>query len=451
MMSSRRRRLMMISTHGYVSAHPEFGKPDTGGQVVYVLELSRHLARLGYQVDILTRRFERQPETEKVDDQVRILRFRCGGPKFIGKETLFRHLPEWVVNAQAYIQKKRLTYEFINSHYWDAGVAGYALSQQLSIPHIHTPHSLGAWKRDNMDGDPAELESRYNFDERVREERILMQEADGVVATTPQQRDILRGADYGLPLEAIAVIPPGYDDSRFFPVSSASRDAIKRDFGYEGRFVLALGRLARNKGYDLLIRAMAPVCERFDDAKLMLAIGSTNPSEDEVEQLAQLKALAEELGISDRVVFQDYIPDDALADHYRMANVFALSSRYEPFGMTAVEAMACGTPTVITTQGGLWEQVVWGVEAIYADPFDPAAYGQAICNVLQFPEVAGRMSKLGSHKARERFTWTGIAQQVLQLFERRRNDDGVRTAKKAKSVEMALQAAAAGAGAETYF
>lgn len=446
MMAPRRRRLMMISTHGYVSAQPEFGKPDTGGQVVYVLELSRHLARMGFAVDILTRRFEKQPETERVDESVRILRFRCGGSDFIGKEFLWRYLPEWVNNAQAYIQKKRLTYEFINSHYWDAGVAGLSLSERLKIPHIHTPHSLGAWKRDNMDGDPAELEAKYNFNERVREERVLMEEAEGVVATTPQQRDILLGPDYGLPPEAIAVIPPGYDDSRFYPVSSATRDAIKRELGYEGRHVLALGRLARNKGYDLLIRSMVPVFERLDDVKLMLAIGSTNPSEDEVEQLAQLKALAEELGVSERVVFHDYIPDDKLADHYRMADVFALSSRYEPFGMTAVEAMACGTPTVITTQGGLWEQVVWGVEAVYADPFDPPAFGHAICAVLQHPEVSARLGKLGSHRSRERFTWTGIAQQVLTLFERRRSDEGVRNRKTAKAASDVVPIAVASGG-----
>ncbi len=87
-------------------------------------------------------------------------------------------------------------------------------------------------------------------------------------------------------------------------------------------------------------------------------------------------------------MFRDYIPDDQLADYYRAADVFALSSRYEPFGMTAVEAMACGTPTVVTTEGGLWEQVTWGLEALYANPFDPEAFGHAIATVLQHPRVA---------------------------------------------------------------
>lgn len=417
-MSPRKlQRIMMISTHGYVSAEPEFGMPDTGGQVVYVLELSKCLARLGYQVDIYTRRFEGQPATEKVDERVRILRFPCGGKDFIPKETLCEHIPEWVTNAERHIRSKNLKYQFINSHYWDAGLAGQALANRLHVPHFHTPHSIGAWKRQNMDGDPQELERLYNFNKRVREEKVIFDECDLVIATTPQQRDLLQDGECDVALEKIRVIPPGYDDTRFFPVSRATRQALKREFNMEGRVVMAVGRIAQNKGYDLLIRSMVPVFKRIEDARLILAIGSTHPNESELQQLSQMKALAAELEIADRIEFRDYIPDEELADFYRAADLFALSSRYEPFGMTAVEAMACGTPAVITTEGGLWEQVTWGLEAIYANPFDPEAFGHSIAQVFQFPRLAGQLSKFGSQKARSRFTWTGIAQQLLNVLQ----------------------------------
>jgi mannosylfructose-phosphate synthase len=411
------KRIMMISTHGYVAANPEFGKPDTGGQVVFVLELSRNLGRLGYDVDIYTRRFEGQPECEQLDEKVRVLRIPCGGNAFIPKETLCDHIPEWVHNALEYMSANDLSYSFINSHYWDAGLAGQSLSHKLHVPHLHTPHSIGAWKRDNMDGDPEDLERKYNFRQRIREEKVIYDECDVLLATTPQQRDILQNSAYDVPIEKIRVIPPGYDDSRFFPVSLASREAVKRELDAEGPIVLALGRMAHNKGYDLLIRSMPAVVERVPDTRLLLAVGATSPSEREKEQIAELHQLADELGIADHVIFRDYIPDDLLADYYRAADVFALSSRYEPFGMTAVEAMACGTPTVITTEGGLWEQVTWGLDAIYANPFDPAAYGQAIATVLQYPRVASQLAKFGSQKARAKFTWTGIAQQLLSVMD----------------------------------
>ena len=429
MSKSDEKRIMMISTHGYVSANPEFGKPDTGGQVVYVLELAKCLARLGYEVDVYTRQFEDQPLHDEISDRVHVIRIPCGGPDFIPKETLCDHIPEWVENAYAFIKDNERQYAFINSHYWDAGLAGQALANQLAIPHLHTPHSIGAWKRDNMDGEAEELELKYNFKKRIREEKVIYDECDVLIATTPQQRDILEASEYDVPLEKIKVVPPGYDDTRFFPVSLATRHALKSELEAEGPIVLALGRMAHNKGYDLLLRSIPVVFNRIKDARLMLAVGSTEPTKRELEQVDELRQLAHQLGVLDRVIFRDYIPDELLPDYYRIADVFCLSSRYEPFGMTAVEAMACGTPTVITTEGGLWEHVTWGLEAIYANPFDPGAFGHAIADVLQYPGVGSQMARAGAQKARARFTWTGVAHQLLHVLAgveprlRRKEDD----------------------------
>ena len=115
-------RIAMVSTHGYVAAQPPLGALDTGGQVVYVLELSKKLAQLGHEVDIWTRGFEGQPEIEHVAEQVRIIRAPCGGQDFIAKEYLYEKLPEWEENTLQFIKTHGLKYEFINSHYWDAGV-----------------------------------------------------------------------------------------------------------------------------------------------------------------------------------------------------------------------------------------------------------------------------------------------------------------------------------------
>jgi mannosylfructose-phosphate synthase len=411
---------MMISTHGYVAAEPEFGKPDTGGQVVYILELSKCLARMGYHVDILTRRFDNQPFKDDVAERIRIVRVPCGGPNFIPKEVLCDSIPEWVENASRWMQLESRQYRLINSHYWDAGLAGQALANRFGVAHVHTPHSIGSWKRDNMGGDPEEMEKKYNFKTRIREEKVIYDECDLLIATTPAQRDLLNDGCYDVPLDKIRVIPPGYDDQRFYPVSLSTRNMLKKTLGLDGRVVLALGRMAKNKGYDLLLRAMPAVFHRVPDAMLVLAVGSTEPSDAERELIRGLRELADELGIADRVVFKDFIPDHELADYYRAADVFALSSRYEPFGMTAIEAMACGTPTVVTTEGGLCEHICWGIEALYANPFDPEAFGHAVAAVMQHPKVWAQLSKFGPRKARSAFTWTGIAQQLLVSLETRR-------------------------------
>lgn len=415
-------RIAMISTHGYVAAVPPLGAADTGGQVVYVLELSKKLAQLGYEVDIWTRRFENQPEYDVVNDRVRVIRVACGGPGFIEKEYLYQHLPEWNEHALRFIAKYGLKYSFINSHYWDAGVAGQHLSDVLNVPHVHTPHSLGLWKQRQMEkdypGDSAKFEKQYNFTRRVVEERKLYADCHLVVATTPPQLDFII-SDYSVPAEKVRMVPPGYDDNRFYPVGEASRQAIRQRLGFSGSVVLALGRLARNKGYDLLIEAFAVLAARHPDAELYLAVGGGDMNDFETRLMGELRALVAQSPAADRIKFGSFIAEEELPDYYRAADLFVLSSRYEPFGMTAIEAMASGTPTVVTVHGGLYRALSFGRHALFADPFDKEDLGITMAKVFRHPRLRGRLARMGAHKARSLFTWTGIAQQLVAAVEHR--------------------------------
>lgn len=416
-------RIALVSTHGYVAAEPPLGAVDTGGQVVYVLELGKKLAQLGYIVDIWTRRFEQQPEIDRIDDRVRVIRASCGGSGFLAKEYLYRHLGEWAENALRSIRRQELSYAFVNSHYWDGGMAGQQLADALGIAHLHTPHSLGLWKQRQMltdfPDDARRFEEVYNFGARIHHERQLFREADLVIATTPAQTDMLR-ADYDVPLEKLRVVPPGYDDTRFFPVGEASRELLRKKLGFSGKVVLSVGRLARNKGYDLLIQAFKEILVRVPEASLHLAIGGEKLGPRETAVLQECQALVAELGLEDRVRFAGFVPDAELPDLYRAADAFVLSSRYEPFGMTAVEAMACGTPTIVTTHGGLFRLVRFGIDGLFADTFDAADLGLTIMKALRHRKLAERLSRNGAQTARSLFTWTGIAQQIVGAFEDRR-------------------------------
>jgi mannosylfructose-phosphate synthase len=417
-----RRRSAMISTHGYVAALPPLGAPDTGGQVVFVIELSKQLARLGYKVDIWTRRFDNQPETEVVDDNVTILRVPCGSKEFIPKEQLYKNIPEWVENALRLIKKQSLSYYFINSHYWDAGLAGQSLSNALNIPHLHTPHSLGSWKKSQMEDaapeDTEKLEEQFNFTTRVRHEQRLFHECDMVIATTPPQSDLI-ASDYGVAPAKIRMIPPGYDDNRFFPVSEASRQGIRTEMNYQGPVIASIGRLARNKGFDLLIRAFTIVATRIPEAKLRLAVSMQSSDHGDSRMLEELHELVIEHNLQDKVLITESLPDEQMADYYRAADVFALSSRYEPFGMTAIEALASGTPTVVTTRGGLYRALDFGVHALYTDTEDIEEFGICLLQALKYQRLRNRISQQGSLRVRTLFAWSGIAQQLLRAVEDR--------------------------------
>lgn len=415
-------RVCMISTHGYVAADPPLGAADTGGQVVFVLELSKKLAELGYQVDIWTRQFGKQPAIDVISERVRVVRVPCGGLEFIPKEYLYKSLPEWGENALRFIRKHGLKYSFINSHYWDAGLAGQTLSEVLDCHHLHTPHSLGIWKRSQMEtdfpDDKSSFEKQYNFSARIREETALYADCDMVIATTPVQVEMLE-EDYDVAAGRVRMIPPGYDDTRFFAVSEASRQVIRKRLGFQGPTVLALGRLAENKGYDLLVTAFEMVAERIPGARLHLAVGGQKLGPLEEKILFGLKELASRPELSGRVDFAGYVSDEDLPDYYRAADLFVLSSRYEPFGMTAIEAMASGTPTVVTTHGGLYRTITFGRHGLFADPFDREDLGICMVKPLKHVRLWRRLSRMGAHKARSLFTWTGIAQQLVHIVEER--------------------------------
>jgi len=407
--------ILMISLHGYVAASPELGKPDTGGQVVYVLELAERFSRLGRRVDLLTRQFEDQPEYDHVNENYNIWRIPFGGKEFIRKEDMHDYLKKFVTNTLAAIKKENKKYDIVYSHYWDAGWAGQKIAEELGISHVHTPHSLGWWKQHTMgsDMDEKEMEKTYRFKERIQKEYFVFQMCNHVIATTIPQVDLLT-QQYDLLPRNCTMIPPGIDENRFYPVPSKENDKIRAKYDIHPTDILALGRMAHNKGYDLLIKALPTVFELVPEARLVAAVGGD--SAQDKQGVKKLKTLANKLGVNDKIKWKNYIADEDLANVYRSANIFAMPSRYEPFGMVAIEAMACGTPSVITIHGGLNDLIDFGNQALFADPHRPIEFGAMMSMPLLYPNLRNELSVEGARFARRNFGWTGIAKRMLKVF-----------------------------------
>jgi mannosylfructose-phosphate synthase len=408
----------MLSTHGYVGAEPILGQPDTGGQVVYVLEVAKALRMLGYKVDVVTRHFADQPEVEPMGEGIRVLRIPFGGSEFIVKEDFHDIVDEGIANLLKKIDADGIEYDLISSHYWDAGHIGQAVAEKLDIPHVHTPHSIGAWKREQMNDQntPAEKLAEYRFDERIEKEQALFRNCAHLIATTHQQEDRFLSY-YDVEDEKVTVIPAGLDETRFKPLPDEKIPVIRDRLGFKDKDILALGRMARNKGYDLLIRAMPRLLELVPGARLVLAVGHDDSKQDQ-KQIDELKRLAASLGVIDSIHVYGYVSDDDLPDVYRCAAVYALPSRYEPFGMTAVEAMACGTASVITTRGGLKDSVEFGTHALWADPEREGELAYCLALPLLYQAIRDQLEAEGSKWARANFAWRGIARQMLDVFSR---------------------------------
>lgn len=405
-------RVCMLSVHGCFDAVPILGATDTGGQVTYVLDLSRALSELGVSVDIFTRRFEDRPETDAVNDAVRVVRVPCGGPEFIRKEDLFPHLDEFTRNAEAYVRAHDLRYDLVHGHYWDAGYAGMNLAGALGLPFIFTAHSLGAWKKEQMGGDPETMEKLFNFSQRIRWENVIFRRAAAQTVTTADGKETYRRL-YGFESDDLVVIPPGVDVRRFRPSPPGGTPPPAAS----GDFVFSLSRIDSNKGLDYLIRGFDRV-RRESGARLVIGGGSKNPRAHEVEVKRSLAALVDELSLGDRVTFTGYVPDAELNAYYQSARVFVLPSMYEPFGMVLLEAMACGTPVVAARHAGLGHVLTHGRDGLLVDPSDPHELSAAILEILNDDALARRLGEAGLALVRDRFTWQRIARKTLDFYAR---------------------------------
>jgi len=407
------KNICMLSVHGYFDPEPILGATDTGGQVTYVLELAKHLAQLGTKVDIYTRSFEGKPESEPVNDDVRVVRISCGPDQFIRKEDLFPHLDEFVDNMLAFMKANHLQYDVIHSHYWDAGYVSMKLAEKLHTHFFYTAHSLGAWKKEQMGGDPEAMEKLFNFSQRIHWENIIFRKARAQTVTTIDGKNTYKRL-YDFESPDLVIIPPGVDTKRFRPLEPGETE---QPLDVPDSYIFALSRIDSNKGLDFLIRAFGRIEDRCD-AMLLIGGGSKNPKQHEIDVKADLLQIVAELGLTDRVLFTGYIPDEVLETYYRKAKVFVLPSKYEPFGMTTLEAMSCGTPVVATRFGGIKDDLHDGVDSLLVDPSKPEELSEAILKVLTDGDLAARLSENGQKTIQERFSWESIAARTMAVFER---------------------------------
>ena len=227
--------LLLISVHGLIRGHDfELGRDaDTGGQTKYVVELARALGELPEvgRVDLVTRRIvdnsvssDYSKRTEPLSNKVNIIRIDCADQVYIPKEQLWDHLDNFADNLLDYLHHNKLSPHIIHSHYADAGYVGTRLSHQLSVPLIHTGHSLGRSKRKHLLASGIkrdDIEKRYNMSRRINAEETTLGVAERVITSTTQEiEEQYELYDYYQPGQ-MRVVPPGTDLTKFYPPAGA--------------------------------------------------------------------------------------------------------------------------------------------------------------------------------------------------------------------------------------
>lgn len=399
-------RIAMISEHA--SPLAALGGVDSGGQNVYVAQLARGIARRGFEVDVFTRRDHPDlPEVVQVAEGVRVVHLAAGPPAAIPKEELLPHMPEFTARLLRFALEQRAPYGLAHANFFMSGLAAAELKRALGVPYVVTFHALGrvrrAWQGD-ADRFPDE---RFEVEERVA------READRVIAECPQDAEdlvTLYGADPG----RLTLIPCGFDPAEFRPVPRAVARA-RLGLAAHDRVVLQLGRMVPRKGVDNVIRALALLPADLP-AKLLVVGGDADPAS--CGELARLRAVAREEGVAERVIFAGPKARAELRYCYAAADLFVTTPWYEPFGITPLEAMACGTPVVGAAVGGISYTVRHGETGLLVPPRDPAALARAVTRLLGDEPLARRLANRARRWVHQRFTWDRVCDEAADLYHR---------------------------------
>lgn len=393
--------VVMLTPHG--DPLGRIGEPDIGGQCVYIRELAKHLSLKGVSVKVFTRdRGEGKPRTELFAETASVIRIPCGPNKFVPKEEILPLLSEFADRVSDQICGD----EILHSHYWDGGYAASLLHDRQ--PWFHSTHSLGKVKQMSLPDC-----SRYQYEDRIRIEQSVYRGCDQVFALTDIEKEQITTL-YNVASERIRVIPPGVDVSVFRPHANPS--LCRSKLGLPDRTtVLALGRLDERKGFDLYIRAVREVANVEDMSAVSFILSAGDGSAQE-EERRKLDHLIEELSIGKELIWLPVLSEEIIPTYYGAADVFVLPSRYEPFGIVMLEAMACQVPVVATTNGGPAKVINHGNDGLLGNPEQPQQFAELIASLILEPEKRRSFGRRARRKVEREYSWETIADRFCDAY-----------------------------------
>jgi D-inositol-3-phosphate glycosyltransferase len=387
-------RIAMVSEHA--SPLAVLGGVDAGGQNVHVAALASTLARLGDDVVVHTRRDDPSlPRRVALTTGVEVDHVDAGPPTEVPKDELLPYMPAFAEELRE--QWLADPPDVVHAHFWMSAVAALDAARGLDIPVVQTFHALGTVKRRHQgrrDTSPPA---------RIAIETQIAQQADRIVATcTDEVFELLRmGADR----RRMTVVPCGVDLDRF----GVNGPVAPR--GNRHR-LLAACRLVERKGLGDAIEALAQV----PDTELVVAGGPEASALAADPEAQRLRALAERVGVGDRLVLCGRVGRREMPALLRSADAVVCVPWYEPFGIVPLEAMACGVPVVATAVGGQTDSVVHGVTGIHVRPRDPVGLAGALRSLLQQPERRAALGEAGARRARQRYGFDRIARSTRQVY-----------------------------------
>ncbi|MCC0178186.1 glycosyltransferase [Waterburya agarophytonicola K14] len=394
-----------LQTIALISVHSDPAN-ETGRQNIYVRQVGEALSRMGWQVDMFTRKTEiNQEEIVQHNPLCRTIRLTAGAKQFIRQEKLIGCLPQFLQQLLKFQAENNLQYRLIHTNYWLSAWVGMELKKIQSLKHIHTYHSLGAVKY------IGEQQLDNLAKSRLEIEKTCLETADLNIATCPQQRDYLRDlvSDRG----NIEIIPGGTDIDLFGSISQI-KARQKLEIEPDQFNILYVGGFDRDRGVETLVKAISKP-QLHSKANIRLTLINDSCKINIIEQ-KRIEKLVWDAGLDNITTFVSRFSRSQLAVYHAAADVCVVPSHYNPSGMVAMDAMASGTPVIASNLGGLKYVIEDQKNGLLFPSQNSFLLARAIFHLLTKPQLRLRMSVMARERVFELFTWDGVAQQLNEIY-----------------------------------
>ena len=408
-------RVAVLSVHTSPTEQP--GTGDAGGMNVYVAQTAIRMARRGVEIEIFTRATSsEQPPTEELAPGVAV-RYVAAGPfEGLGKDDLPSQLCAFTAGVlRAEARHDPGFYDVVHSHYWLSGQVGWLARDRWGVPLVHSAHTLARVKNAALAaGDTPEPRVRVIGEDQV------VSEADRLVANTEIEAKQLIDL-YDADPQRTVTIPPGVDTDRFRPGDRRGARALL-DIADDAVVLAFVGRIQPLKAPDVLLRAAAELLSRTPSLRERLVVlVAGGPSGSGMAEPTALQELSTALGLDGVTRFLPPRGGDELVHVYRAADVVAVPSHNESFGLVALEAQACGTPVVATRVGGLPVAVAEGRSGLLVTGHDIGDWADALGELALVPDRRERMAVAAAQHA-HRFSWDRTTEALLGAYDEARSE-----------------------------
>ncbi len=405
-----KRQIAFISEHA--SPLAALGGVDSGGQNVYVAQVARHLSNLGYQIDMYTRWDDpSMPQIVNWSPGVRVIHIEAGQKSFIPKEQMLPLMDAFTKNMLSFMECEEIEYKLIHAHFFMSGLVAANIKKRKGIPYVITFHALGEVRK-KFQG-----EADHFPPERYDVEKKVAFEADKVIAECPQDREDLINL-YDVNPDKIIMIPAGFSPHEFYPIDQlVARNVLGLD--PKEHIILQLGRMVPRKGVENVIRGVHSLIVKHDMSARLLIVGGESDDADpkKTPEIKRLLHIAQELEIENHITFVGRRDRNQLKYYYAASDVFVTTPWYEPFGITPLEAMACGIPVVGARVGGIKYSIREGKTGYLVSPENPEELSERLRDILSNPQLKLFFKQNAIERANSLFTWANIAHSMSRLYE----------------------------------